>query len=63
MQTAQQVAWATGAKILVEPGLAEGPGHELGWLPDMLERYRYLCEDLCPRSARHAGYKEDQYIL
>jgi hypothetical protein len=46
MQTASEIARTTGAKILIEPGLAEGPGHVPGWLPDLLERYRYLGEFL-----------------
>lgn len=42
LQTASAVARATGAKIVVEHGLCEGPGHEMGWLPDLVERHRYF---------------------
>ena len=44
IQTAHAISVATGARICIEPGLSEGPGHERGWLPDMLERKRYFAE-------------------
>ena len=44
IQTAHAISVATGARICIEPGLSEGPGHVRGWLPDMLERKRYFPE-------------------
>jgi hypothetical protein len=60
------VATATGCRIRIEPGLAEGPKHRTGWLPSAAERFRYFPElDLAyePVTDEPAGEWEDGDVV
>ena len=66
VQTAQAISLATGARICVDPGLSEGPGHTAGWLPTLLERKRYFPEiDLSyhPLGATPEGEVADRDVV
>jgi len=66
IQTAEAVSIATGARICLEPGLSEGPGHEPGWLPTKLERKRYFPQiDLSyrPLAFEPAGEETDRDVI
>jgi hypothetical protein len=66
IQTAHAISVATGARICIEPGLCEGPGHARAWLPDMLERKRYFAEiDLSyrPLAPEPEGETSDRDVI